>query len=497
MKIEKLQSGPRTLRGPIIGFFAALLAWHGFASPQFALGADLRLNSKAVVKLFVTRQPWNMNQPWSKNPVGSTVCSGFLITEGILTNAHCVTDATYIQMEIPGVAEKQEVRIMDLNHQVDLALLQPVIDGLLDDITPIEFGDLPVLREKVVTIGYPVGGRQVSYTEGVVSRIDMMNYAHSKLSNLMVQTDAAINSGNSGGPVFSDESGICLGVATQVGSGNSLGYFIPVPVVKHFLKDLEDGVVNGIPKVGVFVQTLENPANRAFLGMKEGQSGVRVKKIAPYSTARKILQVDDVLLSIDGHEIFNDGRVPFRENGKIGLNYYITTKQIGESLDFRILRKNKERNVTIKLAAKEVMVIPRMPKFDVQPPYYEIGGIVFRVVERRNVGKNSPASIKAYWEMTRGEDDLEELVVIGAIYEDEVNKGYIKSVKNLRIKEINGKPISELDDVRRAFENSARGRYHTIVLVDGQKIILDRKQVEAREAEIRRRYNIAPYGKSG
>ncbi len=474
-----------------------MLSLLGVLSAQPALGADLRQHSKAVVKLFITRQAWNMSQPWSKNPASSSVCSGFIIAEGILTNAHCVTDATYIQMEVPGIAEKQEVRIEDMNHQVDLALLQPLRGDLLDGIEPIEFGDLPVLREKVVTIGYPVGGRQVSYTEGVVSRIDMMNYAHSKLSNLMVQTDAAINSGNSGGPVFSDETGSCLGVATQVGSGNSIGYFIPVPVVRHFLKDIKDGEINGIPKVGVFVQTLENPANRAFLGMKEGQSGVRVKKIARYSTAKNILRVDDVLLTIDGHNIFNDGRVPFRDNGKIGLNYYITTKQIGDELDFRILRNNKERDVTIKLAAEEMMVIPRMPRFDEQPPYYEIGGIVFRVVERRNVGKNTPASIKAYFDLTRGEEDLEELVVIGSIYEDEVNKGYINSVKNLRIKEVNGKAISRLDDVRRAFENNRRGRYHVIVLVDGQKVILDREQVEAREAEIRRRYNISPYGESG
>ncbi len=496
MKIGKFLSGLQAQRRPLLGLYALIFILQGTLAVQPVQGADLRQHSKAVIKLFVTRQAWNMSQPWSKNPVSSSVCSGFLIAEGILTNAHCVTDATYIQMEVPGIAEKQEVRIEDMNHQVDLALLKPLHEGLLEGIVPIEFGDLPILREKVVTIGYPVGGRQVSYTEGVVSRIDMMSYAHSKLSNLMVQTDAAINSGNSGGPVFSDETGNCLGVATQVGNGNSIGYFIPVPVVRHFLKDLEDGEINGIPKVGVFVQTLENPANRAFLGMKEGQSGVRVKKIARYSTARKVLQVDDVLLSIDGHNIFNDGRVPFRESGKIGLNYYITTKQIGDNLDFRILRNNKERNVTIRLASEEVMVIPRMPRFDEQPPYYEIGGIVFRVVERRNVGKNTPASIKSYYDMTRGEDGLEELVVIGSIYEDDVNKGYINSVRNLRVKEINGKAISGLDDVSRAFENNRRGRYHTIVLVDGQKIILDRKQVKAREAEIRRRYNISPYGES-
>jgi len=493
--MKRIQGGLHSVKALCFSL-CVIFAFHGALLWQPAYGADLKQNSKAVIKLFITRQSWNMSQPWSKGSSGSTVCSGFLIAEGILTNAHCVTDATYIQMEIPGIPDKKEVKITKLNHQVDLALLQAIDEQILAEVTPIKFGDLPVLREKAVTIGYPIGGRQVSYTEGVVSRIDMMTYSHSKLSNLMVQTDAAINAGNSGGPVFSDETGSCLGVATQVGSGNSIGYFIPVPVVEHFLKDIEDGSVDGIPKVGVFVQTLENPANRIYLGMKKGQSGVRVKKIARYNAAAKHLRIDDVLLSIDGHNIFNDARVPFREDGKIGLNYYITTKQIGEKLDFRILRNNKERNVTIRMSADEVMVIPRMPKFDMQPPYFEIGGIVFRVVERRNIGKSSPAGIKAYVDVTRGENGLEELVVIGAIYEDEVNKGYINSVKNLRISKVNGKLISRLGDVKQAFENNDSMVYHTIDLVDGQKIVLDREQVKESEADIRQRYNITPYGAS-
>ncbi len=454
---------------------------------------ELREVSRAVVKLFITRQSWNMQQPWSKNPVRSSVCSGFLIEQGILTNAHCIADATFIQMEVPGVADKVGVRVIARNHQVDLALLESEDPEVFAGIEPITFGELPELREKVVTIGYPIGGRQVSFTEGVVSRIDMMRYVHSRLGNLMVQTDAAINSGNSGGPVFSDKTGACLGVATQKGGGSSIGYFVPTPVVRHFLRDLADGRVDGVPSLGVFIQTLENPANRRYLGMTPDMSGVRIQKVARYGSAYGHLQVDDVLLSIEGHTIFNDGRVPFRGDGKIGLTYYITSKQVGEVVRFEILRQGRRMQVEVPLKGHDFMVIPRQPQYDTQPRFYEIGGVLFRVVEPRYIGKNAPVGIRAYWETMRGEDGLQELVVISHIFQDEVNKGYKASVRNRRVLRVNGRPITRLEDVVEAFTEN-RDPFHVVQLENLQTMVLDRAEVEAAQARIRERYHIQTPG---
>ena len=202
--------------------------------PASAYAVDLSEASKAVVKLYVTHQSWDMKQPWTKNRSVSSTCSGFFIEQGILTNAHCLTDSTYIQVELPGIADKVEAVRKAVNHQIDLALIELKDPSQYPDITPIKFDQLPEMRDKVVTVGYPSGGRQVSYTEGVVSRIDVMSYAYSNVNSLMVQTDAAINSGNSGGPVFSDRTGASLGVATQRSSrGEAIGYFIPTPVIEE------------------------------------------------------------------------------------------------------------------------------------------------------------------------------------------------------------------------------------------------------------------------
>ncbi|MDR2877812.1 MAG: trypsin-like peptidase domain-containing protein [Chromatiales bacterium] len=453
-----------------------------------APAAELGEVTGSVVKLYVTHQPWSTKQPWSKEPADRRTCTGFLVEQGILTNAHCVMDDTFIQIEVPGLPDRIEAERVAVNHQVDLALVRSR-QPLPASVRPIVFGDLPEQREKVVTIGYSIGGRQVSYTEGVVSRIDVMPYAHSRQSNLLVQTDAAINPGNSGGPVFSDRSAECVGMATQRFSG-SIGYFIPVPVIRQFLLDIEDGKVDGVPFLGIQVQLLENPTLREYLGMREGQSGVRVAMIASGSAAR-VLRTDDVLMKIEDKQIFNDGRIPFRDNSRIGLSYEISMRQIGDRVRLEVLRAGKLQELSVELTDRDYFVIPMLPLYDEPPGYFVLGGLLFRAVEPAYLEKDVPFPIRKYIGMMHGERDNtpDELVVIASIYEAELNKGYDDAQENVRVLKVNGRGVNRLQDVRDGIAG-ARGRYHIIELDNGHVIALDRDSVRTQEAAIRERYKI-------
>ena len=459
--------------------------------------ADLVWASKAVVKLIVTQQSWDVSQPWSKTRSRQGTCSGFVIEQGILTNAHCVSDATYIEVEVPGLMDRLEAQAVAVNHQIDLALLQPLQREALQDIAPVSFGELPALREKVVTVGYPRGGRQISYTEGVVSRIDVMQYTHSNIPAPLVQTDASINPGNSGGPVFSDRSGDCLGVATQKASnGEGLGYFIPTPIIRQFLHDVADGRVDGIPALGAFFQTLENPAARAQLGLEPGQSGIRVRDIVMGGSADGVLQVDDVLLELDGHVILNDGRVVFQRTGRIWLGYHVARRQVGERVRVKVSRGGREQELELVLRPYRLTLIPRLPRYDQPMPYYVRGGLLFVAVERRylwNWGRNwrvkIPVSLERYLGTIYGYDDLEELVIISEVFDASVNKGYSGDIENIRVLRVNGMKIRRLDDVAAAMENN-RDPYHVIELEGDVRIVLDRAQVARQEQQIRARYGI-------
>lgn len=114
------------------------------------------------------------------------------------------------------------------------------------DAAPPSFGELrfsdeiPHLQDDICVIGYPLGGDNVCITQGVVSRVEPVHYAHSGSNLLAVQIDAAINPGNSGGPAFVD--GKVVGVAFQnIQSANNVGYIIPIPIIRHFLTDVEKG----------------------------------------------------------------------------------------------------------------------------------------------------------------------------------------------------------------------------------------------------------------
>lgn len=122
-------------------------------------------------------------------------------------------DHTSVQVRKHGFAEKFTARVLAIAHDCDIAILTVDDAKFWSGVTPAEFGPVPQLHDQVIVVGYPVGGDQISVTAGVVSRIDFGQYSHSTREHLVIQVDSAINSGNSGGPVFS--GGVVVGIAFQ------------------------------------------------------------------------------------------------------------------------------------------------------------------------------------------------------------------------------------------------------------------------------------------
>jgi S1-C subfamily serine protease len=118
----------------------------------------------------------------------------------ILTGAHVVANATFVQVQKVSEPDKLVARIVAISHDSDLALLQVEDLRFTRGVQAAVVGGLPGLRDQVQVVGYPVGGEEVSVTEGVVSRIEVQRYEHSQRHLLAVTVDAAINEGNSGGP---------------------------------------------------------------------------------------------------------------------------------------------------------------------------------------------------------------------------------------------------------------------------------------------------------
>lgn len=97
--------------------------------------------------------------------------------------------------------KKYVASVIAVGHECDLAMLTVEDATFWEGLEPLKFGNIPELLEDVSVIGFPVGGDSLSITSGVVSRIEMQEYAQASAELLALQIDAAINPGNSGGPV--------------------------------------------------------------------------------------------------------------------------------------------------------------------------------------------------------------------------------------------------------------------------------------------------------
>ena len=270
----------------------------------------------AVVKIFATHTEPNYSLPWQRKRQIASTSSGFIIDgRRILTNAHSVEHSTQVKVKHRGSDTKYVAKVLAIGAECDLALLTVEEDAFWAGVTPIAMGKLPRLQDSVTVVGFPIGGDTISVTAGVVSRIEMTAYAHSSCELLGVQIDAAINSGNSGGPCF-DDKGMCIGVAFQSlarEEADGIGYIVPEPVVSHFLHDVaSNGRYTGFPVLGIEWQKLESDSLRRSLGLAPTQKGVLVRRVEPTSECARHLKRGDVLLAFDDAVIAADGALHLR-----------------------------------------------------------------------------------------------------------------------------------------------------------------------------------------
>jgi S1-C subfamily serine protease len=453
---------------------------------------------QAAVKITKTYISPNYCLPWKMKSYGSAVGSGAIINgKLILTNAHVVSDATFIQVQKENDPINYEAEVLFAAHDCDLALLKVKDENFFTGTVSLEFGEIPDLKSIVATYGYPVGGERISITEGVVSRIEIGLYAHSKkLALLMIQTDAAINAGNSGGPVMQD--GKIVGIAFQaMADSSNIGYMIPTPIIKHFFEDIKDGRYDGFPDIGILTENMLNPAYREYLGMDNNHTGIIVTHVIQKSSAENKLKKGDVILSIDGNKIANDGSIPYGD-GRILFSIIADQKQIGDTVNIEILRDKRISSVPILLRQIPVR-IPWYEEYETLPRYFIFGGIVFQPLNREFLKCWDKWWFKAdrkmlynffYLERDNIHPERSEFIIINNVLPDSVNS-YISDIHDSIVNVINNRKILKLEDVIEAFKNPL-GQYH-IIEVEGynKPIIIKASEMDEANKRILKKYEIA------
>lgn len=476
-----------------------LVACALFGSPC-AWAVNLPTLRPAIVKIQVTSNAPSMSQPWKRLPSVGSSGTGFFIGNGrILTNAHVVASASFITVQRDGDTRPTPAYVKFIAHDADLAMLEAIDSHLFDGVKGLELGHVPKLRSPVSTIGFPTGGDQLSVTDGIVSRISYRRYIHhGSAEHLLVQVDSAINPGNSGGPVVQGRT--VVGVAFQsMTQAENTGYIIPTPVIRRFLKDVEDGTYDGHPDDGLEIMdwAMTNPATLAFHGLSADSGGVKVSHVGGWAPTAGHILPSDILLAIDGQEIGADGRIVF-QGERVDFRTVFDLKQMGEKALFRLNRSGMIRDVLVPIQQdaphpESQNVYARHPK------YLVYGGLVFTSLSRsllRTWGdkwyKDAPQLLR-YLDLSATFDPafqgIADVIVLTKRLPDPVNAYATDNVYGV-VTHVDDQPVTSMQVLAALLEKGTGDfaviRFHG----SNEPIILSRAAVQTGQGDLLRRYGV-------
>ena len=449
---------------------------------------------KSLVRITSTEVEPDYRAPWNAGGLQRGIGAGFVV-EGnrIMTNAHVVSNSRYLTVERDGDPNKYPAKVQFVANDCDLALITVDAPNFYKNMVPLKIGGIPELESTVSAYGYPIGGERMSVTTGIVSRIDFQLYTHSSIDqHLTVQISAQINPGNSGGPVMQNAK--VVGVAFQGYSGDvaqGVAYMVPTPVMRRFLKDIEDGHYDKYVDLGMTYSKLQNPAQRKFLGLKEDGRGVLVTTVVAAGPCAKILREGDVLLAIDDHPIASDASVEL-EGEHVEMPEVVERKFKGDTVKFDIWRDKEQKRVKIVLSTVWPYFV-QGHSYDVRPRFVVYGGLLFQPLTLDLIEAYQPTDLRLrhyfdYFVLEQIYLEHPDVIVLTNILPDPINT-FLAPYRGGIVDEINGKKIRTLDELAKTFSEPA-DRFVVKMIGDGPPLVLDPKQAEAARERIKTRYNV-------
>lgn len=459
---------------------------------------DLAAAYRGIVKVEVAVHRPDEKIPWRSGAFGRGSGTGFMVAPGLfLTNAHVVADAERILISPYADARKLPAQVKFVAHDADLALLEVEDASSFADIPCLKLSEeLPQLEDAVRAIGYPIGGNRLSVTRGIVSRIDTITYAHPRNdSHLALQIDAAINPGNSGGPVLKGNE--VIGVAFQgLMEANATGYVIPVSVIRHFLKDIEDGTYDGYVELGATFAEAENPALRRRAGLADDHRGCLVADVAVGSSCDGALQPGDIVLSVQGHAVDSSAMIEL-DGVRVPLAELAERAFKDDVLHVELLRDGCRQEADIKLAPLPAAKL-MSASYGELPRYVTFGGLVFQPLHLNVIQAHSLPSRLYMSEMDDyirrgGSQGKEDIVVLTTILPDEVNARFNNPGRRI-VTRVNGEEVrglAHLHSLLYPAEGAERPAYTVIELADAPRpLVIDNAVIDAANARIRASYNV-------
>ena len=275
---------------------------------------------------------------WGFQTTSAASGSGFILTgDGyVLTNYHVIESSNSISVTLYD-GKSYDAVLIGYDESSDIAVLKIDAEGL----TPVVLGDSDNLNvgDSVVAIGNPLGELTFSLTSGAVSALNREITLSNSVTMNLIQTDCAINSGNSGGALF-NLYGEVIGItnAKYSGSGtgasiDNIGFAIPINHGRGIVESIIENGYVAKPYIGVTVSDVSEETMGYGL-----PAGAAVKAVSEDSPAEKAgLQVNDIITAVNGKEI----------SGRTGLSEAVSAASVGDTLTLTVYRQGKTISVEV------------------------------------------------------------------------------------------------------------------------------------------------------
>ena len=275
---------------------------------------------------------------WGFQTTSAASGSGFILTADgyVLTNYHVIESSNSISVTLYD-GKSYDAALIGYDESSDIAVLKIDAEGL----TPVVLGDSDNLNvgDSVVAIGNPLGELTFSLTSGAVSALNREITLSNSVTMNLIQTDCAINSGNSGGALFNlygEVIGITNAKYSGSGSGASIdniGFAIPINHVRGIVESIIENGYVAKPYIGVTVTDVSEETMGYGL-----PAGAAVRAVSEDSPAEKAgLQVNDIVTAVNGKEI----------SGRTGLSEAVSAASVGDTLTLTVYRQGKTISVDV------------------------------------------------------------------------------------------------------------------------------------------------------
>ena len=290
---------------------------------------------------------------FGQSSTSSAAGTGMIVSKDgyVLTNKHVVEGANKVNVILDDGTAYENVKVVGMDPINDVAFVK--IDGV-SELPAVTLGDSKTMNvgQQVIAIGNALGQFQNTVTEGIVSGLnrsitasDSSGYSYERLTDL-IQTDAAINSGNSGGPLV-NAAGQVIGLNVATSSANDIGFAIPISSVKGMLKRVINEGKAERAYLGVnYVTVTPDVAKEYKLSVKNGgyvhTDGNSTSPVVSGSPADKAgVKPEDIITAINGVEV-----------GKAGsISALIGEYAVGDVVQLHIQRGDSELNLNVTLEA--------------------------------------------------------------------------------------------------------------------------------------------------